>query len=226
MNESNYKKALTEALRSDYATEEKSEEHIFSAGFDKKMDKLIKRRNKPYFNLINTASKRAACVIVLIVLLALNPLTVKAVINKIFGYYRADYSDHIELVPDITESDRVPKNIERKYYISALSDGYEIVKEYDYNVVHRVLFQNENEEYVLFTQHIISGYKTNIDNEHTEFKEVTYGDITYFVTVFYDNGMESYMYMWNNGEYIFKLKSNLDEEKVLELCRSVKPEGY
>ena len=34
------------------------------------------------------------------------------------------------------------------------------------------------------------------------------------------------MYMWNNGEYIFILKSNLDEEKVLELCRSVKPEGY
>lgn len=40
----------------------------FSAAFEQKMEKLIKREKKPYFYLINTAAKRVACIIAALII--------------------------------------------------------------------------------------------------------------------------------------------------------------
>lgn len=62
MIESNFEKALYDALAPEYETamQDVDNEHEFSPEFEKKMKKLINRRNKPYYKLINTAGKRTA----------------------------------------------------------------------------------------------------------------------------------------------------------------------
>ena len=65
MNKNNFKTALFDAISSEYdkILSESENEHKFSSKFNKKMKKLIKRRQKPYYMLINTFSKRIACVL-------------------------------------------------------------------------------------------------------------------------------------------------------------------
>lgn len=50
-----------------------------SKKFERKMDKLIRRRNKPYFNLICTGGRRAACIAAVIIILSASSLSVEAV---------------------------------------------------------------------------------------------------------------------------------------------------
>lgn len=57
-----FKRAIFDALTQEYDNSvPETEHHIFSQHFEKKMEKLIKHRMKPYYKMVNTFGKRAAC---------------------------------------------------------------------------------------------------------------------------------------------------------------------
>ena len=60
VSDDNFKNAVSEALLSEYTDmlPKQCEEHIFSRKFEKKMSRLIKRRNKIYYPFINNTFKR------------------------------------------------------------------------------------------------------------------------------------------------------------------------
>ena len=65
---------------------DRSEPHIFSRRHEKKMQKLFKRQRKPYFKLISTTGRRAACVFAAIVVLSASAMSVKAVRKTFFDF--------------------------------------------------------------------------------------------------------------------------------------------
>ena len=69
-------------------TAEESAYITFSAEFECKMQKLIKKESKPYFRLINTVGKRVAC-IVIAVLITLTSVTfgVKAIREAVIEFF-------------------------------------------------------------------------------------------------------------------------------------------
>lgn len=53
-----FKRAIFEALTQEYENSiPDTEKHSFSQKFEKEMSKLIKRREKPYYKMINTSEK-------------------------------------------------------------------------------------------------------------------------------------------------------------------------
>ena len=65
----------------------------FSEKFERKMDKLIRRRNKPYFNLICTGGRRAACIVAAIIILSASSLSVEAVREAVNDFFMSIFGD-------------------------------------------------------------------------------------------------------------------------------------
>ena len=102
----------------------------FSKKFERKMDKLIRRRNKPYFNLICTGGRRAACIAAVVIILSASSLSVEAVREAVHDFFMSIFEDHTAVsVNSDTEKD-YPATIEEEYAISNLPDGFELS---DYN---------------------------------------------------------------------------------------------
>ena len=102
----------------------------FSEKFERKMDKLIRRRNKPYFNLICTGGRRAACIAAVVIILSASSLSVEAVREAVHDFFMSIFEDHTAVsVNSDTEKD-YQATIEEEYAISNLPDGFELS---DYN---------------------------------------------------------------------------------------------
>lgn len=190
-------------------------EHTFTQKHDKKMKNLISRQSKPYFKLISTAGRRAACVAAAIILFSASALSVKAVRETFFVSLSPD---HDKLTIQNEPESGHPDVIENEYYISALPDSFELV-------------QHEEDEYSIYK------YYVNDDNDFLVFDQRIKIDLT----IYNVNGLSFYVeqdkdgqkylivdsantitFIWDNGEYIFEIQSSLDKETVRNLCRSIK----
>lgn len=193
------------------------EEHIFSAKFEKNMEKLIKRRSKPYYKLISTGARRAACMIVAVIVLSASALSVKAVREAVYEFIMRIFSDHTQISANREGPDEYPKTIEEEYYIADLPEGFELV---DHDVSDNFVYYiyTNEDDYIVFRQYTKDTYIYNIDNEQQEQDLLEFDDQKY-ITCYNKN---EYTYIWDNGEYIFILISNCDKDDMINLCRSTK----
>ena len=100
-------------------------EHIFGNKHNREMAKLIKRQRRPYFKLISTAGRRAACIIVAFIVMSASALSVKAIREAFFDFISNIFSDHSVVTTESGTDKGYPTNIEEEYYISELPDGFE-----------------------------------------------------------------------------------------------------
>ena len=195
-----------------------SEQHAFSKKHEKKMAKLIKRQRKPYFNLICTAGRRAACIIVAIVIFSASALSVKAVREAVFKFITNIFSDHnvveIENDPDIS----CPETIQEEYYISDLPEGF-VQSQVDKTDNTLSIVYSCGERHIIFEQHTLSGFKLNIDNEHNIFEEYTDPDGTVYKIA---TRKDITVIIWSIEDYVFSVESNLNKDCTLNLCESTK----
>lgn len=193
-------------------------EHIFSEHHNRKMNKLIKRQRKPYFKLISTAGRRAACIIVAFIVLSASALSVKAIREAFFDFITRFFSDHTVVTVESGTDKGYPTTIEEEYFISELPDGFvEMDKGITDNSIDIIYFRND--EYVFFTQYTKAKYERNYDNERSEFSEFIDSDGKRYMII---TNQSEITYIWDNGKYIFEITSNLDKEYTLKLCKSTK----
>ncbi|MBR1662994.1 MAG: DUF4367 domain-containing protein [Ruminococcus sp.] len=192
-------------------------EHQFSERHNRKMNKLIKRQRKPYFSMISTAGRRAACVIVAFVVLSASALSVRAIREAFFDFITSIFSDHSVVTVESGTDSGYPETIEEEYYISALPEGFEKAGDERTGNSIDISYFREN-DYILFTQYTKSCYEQNYDNEYTEYKEHIDGDEKYLVI---ENEYDT-TYIWDTGKYIFTIQSNLNKDSILKLCKSTK----
>lgn len=86
----------------------------FSEKFERKMDKLIRRRNKPYFNLICTGGRRAACIVAAIIILSASSLSVEAVREVVHDFFMSIFGDHTAVSVSINTEKRLSGNYRRR----------------------------------------------------------------------------------------------------------------
>ncbi len=195
-----------------------SSEHIFGEEHNKKMSKLIKRQRKPYFNLISTTGRRAACIVFAFLVMSVSALSVKAIREAFFDFITSIFSDHNVVTTESGKDKGYPTTIEEEYFISELPDGFvEMDKGITDNSIDISYFRND--EYILFTQYTKAAYEQNYDNENNNYEEYEDADGMKYLVIF--NDYES-TYIWDNGSYIFAVGSNLDKNDILKLCKSTK----
>lgn len=192
--------ALSQAFEQDtdrlMLTLEGREEHSFSAEHCQKMNKLIKHQRKPYFKLVCSASRRAACVAAAFVILIMSAMTVT-------GFFSEMFSGRDEIV--------------EKYYISELPKDFEKTDDISTDDTNAVSYRRGN-EYIVFAQYTEKKGKLVFDlHDLTESFTDTDGQ-SYVVY----NDDQTTLLLWRKAGYTFTLHGNLNKDELVKLCRSIK----
>lgn len=219
MSENNYKKALFDVLfeECEAMIPDMKEDHIFSPKFEKKMKRLISRHKKPYYRLISTGARRAACIVVALIVFSASAMSVKAVREAVIDFIMHFFSDHTQVKTDIDLSDNYPETIEEEYHIADLPEGFELVDYFSDNYMIHSLYKC-GDEFILFNQCTRKEYIANYDTEQSEPSIIIVNGQEYLFLYDYNE----YAFIWDNGKYIFIIRSNLDKDSTLNLCKATK----
>ena len=219
MTKSNFEKTLYEALASEYeiAMQDVADEHEFSPEFEKKMKELINRRNKPYYKIINTAGKRIAC-IAMIVLIAssVTIMNVEALRNAFSDFFVNTYKKFSTVRP--VEDDSAPTTLEEIYEITYNINDFEIIdnEEDEYR---RDIFYLKDDTVIYFSQETKKKYNHDVNTEEAEILTI---DINGHEAIYFIDNNNYYHIIWDNGDYIISLSSNISENVLIEIAKSVK----
>ena len=218
MNENNLKLALTELMYKD--ADELMIENIpyeFSAEFEKRMSKLIKRRRKPYFRMINTVGKRAACIaLAVFIASATTVMSVDAFREAVFRFFMNIFSTHSDITA--IDDDQHPNTIEDIYEITYDISDYNIDFESNTERTRIISYTRKSNEIIL-EQYVNDAFNLRANTEDAVIKHM---DLNGFDVIYYCDNHNYYNLIWDNGYYIFHLSSNLTKEATLDIAKSIK----
>jgi len=217
MAESNFQKALYDALAPEYeiAMQDVANEHEFSPEFEKKMKKLINRRNKPYYRIINTAGKRTACAaVVVLVISSVTIMNVEALRNAFSDFFVSIYEKFSTVQPI---DDTAPETLKEIYEITYNLDDFEIIYE-ELNEYRHDIDYVKDDIVICFSQCTKDSYNPDVNTENSE---VTTIDINGRKAIYFtDNHYYNHL-IWDNGDYIISLSSNVGENILINIAKSV-----
>ena len=198
-------------------TVELKSDYVFSDKYKRKINKLIKRREKPYFKLICTTGRRIVCTAAAVIIILASALSVEAVREAIHDFLMNIFKGHTAVSVSGTIED-YPTVIEEEYEIANLPEGFELADYYadDKSVLSSYI---NGEKYIFFEQTVYYDFMGNFDNSYSELEYYTdeFGQ-EYLIQ---DTG-HNYCVTFNNGKYIIRITSNLHKDNVLKLCKDTK----
>lgn len=220
MTEKEYKQCIAQALCPEYEAMlcGITSEHTFSHGFEKQMDKLIKRRKKPYYSLVNTVGKRVAVIILAFVMISFTTvMSVEALRKPFISFITNMFSSHSEIRSDPEDSKQYPATIESKYDITEGIDGYKVILEEQYDN-NRTLDYSKDNIVVSFEQHIVDDFDMHTNTEGATIEHI---DINGHEAIGWFDNHNYYHLIWNNGEYVIVISSNIGRNKLIGIAKSV-----
>ena len=191
----------------------------FSPEFEEKMERLIKRRRKPFYYLFNTAAKRVACIIAaLIIAMVSTVLSVDALRNGVKNFFVEVYEKFSTVLFEKDSSS--PDTIEVYYSPSYIPDGYQLSEITKEASLGRIKFIDENGKEIIYTQSFVfsSGTDTNTEDGHTE--EIGNG---FYI---YQDKFQQKMYFWSDTKYQFAIYAydDISKDELLKMAGSLQPE--
>ena len=217
MAESNFEKALYEALVPEYeiAMQDVDDEHEFSPEFEKKMKKLINRRRKPYYKIINTTGKRAACAAVIVIAASsVTIMNVDALRNAFSDFFMSIYEKFSTVQP---VEDKAPETLEEIYEITYNLDDFEIVYE-ELNEYRHDIYYAKDDIVIYFKQRTKDMYDLDVNTENAEILTV---DINGHEAIYFTDNHNYNNLIWDNGDYIINLCSNINKNVLIKIAESV-----
>lgn len=194
-------------------------DYTFPDEFYKKMNKLINRRRKPYFRMINTVGKKVACIaIVFFIASATTVMSVDALRNAVFNFFINVFSTHsdIKTVDDDQHPDIIEDIYEITYDLSDFTNDFNN-HQIDYRLT-GYLKSNTNNQ-IDFYQFTKAAFDVHIN---TEDATITHLNINGYDALYYFNNQGMHNLIWDNGYYVFMVSSNLSKEETFEIAKSVR----
>lgn len=211
------KSALNEALTDLYIDSiPESDEHIFSNKFNKKMNKLLKLRKKPYYHWVNTVGKRIAVVIISIFIAGTTTiLSVEAIREKVFGFFIEIFKKYSIIQHDGEED--APESIENIYEITYGMEGYTLHYEEQTDFFISKIYVKE-EIVIDYFQWTKGEYKQNWNTEDAEIEHIEING--YKAIIFTDNHNYNHI-IWEDQDYVFTISTNIEQSSLIEMAKSV-----
>lgn len=212
-----FKRAIFDALTQEYDNSvPETEYHVFSQRFEKKMEKLIKRRKKPYYKMVNTFGKRAACFAAgVLVAFTLTIMNVEAFRNAFIDFFIRIF-EKFSIVQSV-ENINSPEKIEEIYNITYDLSGYVIdYEEYD-DYSRNITYINGN-NVVDYFQYAKSAYDMLLNTENADIETII---IDHHKAIYYKDNRNYHHIIWDNGEYIISLSSNVGKNELIDIANSV-----
>lgn len=210
-----YNKRLCESL----PTDEELEHITFSDAFEKKMQKLIRAQKKSYYYLINTVGKRAA-IIVLAIVISLTATTfgVKAIRESVIKFITETFEKFTAV--SVEDEEPVVQNDIVKAVPQYIPEGYTLESEVNSGIVYRIIYSNQDEYTIDYMQQINFGTITNVNTEDIEYDKIT---INSFEGIKYvKNSIKTVAFA--DETYLYTIQGQISFEELVKMAESIKIE--
>ena len=213
--------AMIKALSDVYS--DKTEEYLnslsddgyeYSEKYNRKIKKIIKAKRKPHSIFMSNALKYVVCAAASIIVFAASVITVSAFREPLHNFIVNIFSDNLKVTASDIEN--APTEITEHYEIGSIPEGFELVFQTSERELASTSYSN-NTDYIYFGQYTKNSYK-DIDFESYEFY-LDENNQEYLISEFKEGEL---CVIWDNGDYILHINSNLSREEILEICKSVK----
>ena len=210
-------------------------EHRFSRGFEKKMEKLIRKERSAETRKWRFFSGRTAAVCAAaLVVMSMTVMSVDALRTRLFQMISTEHPEYTAITyeaaagaEDAAEA-RTASSIEnfQPYAPRDIPDGYRLDDKHDSQGGVRYLHYSKGETgSLMFSQHVLGSSTMGVDTENAEVKEIEVGDekATYILK------NDAQTIIWDNDFYSFVLIAQepghaLTEKDVIRIAESVEPE--
>lgn len=225
LNENNLKQAMhlyAEKMADEFPTDDEVADIEFSAEFERKMNRIIKQRNKPMFNFFNTAAKRVASVAAIFIVLISVTFSVSAIREPFIEMIKTVFSNHVEL-----EFDGDTKEfITEIYGLEHIPDGFEMTDESISNIDVNREYTNKDGIILSYTQQAVAHSSgVSIDNEHSTHHTITIDKKEIYIVVSEWNITSAF---WTDNGYSFSLVyySMMADDEITTIVKSNTIVGY
>lgn len=172
--------------------------------------------------------KRRILISILAAVLAiLTSCTIYVNRDKIAAFVEEFYHTYVDVsYGDINED--TPTEILMAYQPSYIPEGYVLTDSHSHSARVRMVWVNQNGEKIIFAQTVLTEKLLGWDNERVEPKTLTVNDtVVYYGEYNNTEDINATVYMWNDGEYSYKLTvmEDLSLEEIQKIITLVAVEN-
>lgn len=223
MSKAELQKAFREAAAMEFQEVPQSDTEIqyeFSAAFEQKMARLLKKEKRFIWRLVNTASKRVAAIAVILLMFLTTACSVPAIREPIIEFIVEILDINISYHYD----NNAPDIIATEYHLSFVPSGFSETKTDIDDGYIRIDYEDESGHRLYFVQNT-AATKLDVDAEHTEYKTLGLGGREVQLHHYADAESSIFMAVWVEDGYFFKVFCNgeISEETMLDIISGVKP---
>ena len=217
MNEYSLKDILEEVHVMEFSQYDNSLKHRFSLRHRRNMKRILALEYaEPQYSGKLKLNRRTACVIAVVVFLAVVSITAVA---GVVSFIVKKHSDNTELFA--TNFEGCPDTIEDFYYLSGISENY-VLQESNITVLiaaDYLYLDSQTGKKIVFEQYVKCLYNQHFDNQHNN----DLVSIDFDGHEAYYKGTDRYsVFVWDNGDYIFSISGNLTKTEIIDLARTLK----
>ncbi len=195
------------------------ETYKFSKKFETKMQRLINRRKKSYYMLIDTVGKRVAgYVLIALVCLFTTIFSVKALREPFINFVVETYEKFTSIFVQKDDTNIAKANVEFEIILPTyIPEGYERSSFVVDDDLCMCVFKNVHSKEILYTQHLNGFSLTTIDAENVVYKHMR---INSFEGIYYINNDLGCM-VFGNDKYTFNISGYISKEEIIKIVESI-----
>ena len=191
----------------------------YSPELEKKMEKLLKRRSRPWYECFNTTFKKvcAACLLVAVLFGAL--MSCKPIREPVIKFFQNIYEQFTEFWVDDGNVLEVPKIIEEETTLSYIPNGYELSEKQGIvgkDIALKTVWEDDNGKKIILKQ-VSLGAKITFDCENLVPEIYSENEIEIFLV----KNHNEWFAFWNTDKYSYSLiAQGVSKEEVLNIVKS------
>lgn len=190
-------------------------QHTFSPGFEQRIAKLIQKEKSVFWHFVNTASKRAAAIIIVLVMLFTTACSVKAIREPLVRFLTEVHETFTEYFFDGEKTTAITE----KYQISVIPNGFTEESVFETDTATTVVYKSAQGNEIHFAQAVTEETNIYLDTEKADSKTIPVAE--YEVQLYSQDGV--LFAMWTNDGYYFEIVcyGDFSEGDIVSLIRSV-----
>lgn len=184
-----------------YCSEVTGLEWVPSFRFESKMQKLIQVQKRPYWKYINSAAKRAAVILLAVLITSASAMSVKAIREPIINTIIEIYEKFTKMIFSTDNDNKESLRIETSYSLSRLPETFSEKESLVFEKMRVVSWENDLGERIQIQQSILTGGEYKLDTEENALTEIAIGTVKghSYISKGYEN------WIWHNETYAFNL---------------------
>ncbi len=203
-------------------TDEELSNITFSEEFERKMQKLIDRQKKFYFNWFNTVGKRVAAII-LVILLSFTTITfsVRALREPIIRFIVETFEkfSSVVFVNDKSEEDVI---IDAEFEIiepQYIPKGYTLDSNFNYDTGYQAVYVSDDKlTNIMYMQILNDESIVQANTENVSYENMLINNTS---GIYYTNKGTNTLIL-NTERYVFTIESTINKDELIKIAESIK----